>query len=62
MRIFFVCMFILSLLACSSKKSIEKISFSDEQITEYWHTGKTLPAGVAIQYPPELIEMHQDKY
>ena len=55
-------MFILSLLACSSKKSIEKISFSDEQITEYWHTGKTLPAGVAIQYPPELIEMHQDKY
>lgn len=61
MRYLLVCTLLLSLLACSSKKSIEKISFSDEQITEYWHTGKTLPAGVAIQYPPELIEMHQDK-
>lgn len=56
-------MFVISLLACASRKNgeIEKISFSDEQITEYWHTGKTLPAGVAIQYPPELIEMKQDK-
>ena len=54
---------ILSLLACSSKKSndIETIEFSDEQITEYWQSGKTLPVGVGIQYQPELIEMSQDK-
>ena len=53
----------LALWSCNSSKTpdIEKIDFSEEQVAEYWQTGKTLPAGVAIQYQPELINMPQDK-
>lgn len=62
-KVFVLLSAIVTLLACSSKKSneIERIHFTDEEVTEYWQSGKTLPAGVAIQYPPELIQMPQDK-
>lgn len=32
-----------------------------EEITEYWHSGKTLPLGIGSQYPPQLIKMKEDK-
>lgn len=36
-------------------------SMSVEKITEYWHSGKTLPLEVGRQYPPQLIKMRGDK-
>lgn len=36
-------------------------AMSVEKITEYWHSGRTLPLEVGKQYPPQLINMKQDK-
>lgn len=39
----------------------EEKQTSIEEITEYWHSGKTLPLEVGKQYPPQLLRMEQDK-
>lgn len=54
---FIGCIFLIS--ACQPAK--KKVTLTDEQVTEYWHTGKTLPVEVGEQYPPLMLKMENDK-
>ncbi|MDR2980781.1 MAG: hypothetical protein LBV12_00885 [Puniceicoccales bacterium] len=36
-------------------------AMTEAQITEFWHSGKTLPLEIGKLYPPQLIRINEDK-
>lgn len=60
MRKLYYCILFLvfALQVCAQK---ETVPYTDEMITEAWHSGQTLPVEVALKYPPKSLNLKEDK-
>ena len=53
------CLLMIPILFASCKP--EKKVMTEEEITAEWHAGRTLPLEIGRQYPPQLLNIRDDK-